>query len=206
MSKKIVISLTILGESMVGKTALLIRYLLMEYRPENLYATIGVEKCYNEMTMFDGNKITIKLWDTSGLERMRSSALSQLHSSKGAIVVFDVTCKKSFEKTGYWLEQIKENSKDIPVVLFGNKCDSERREVSYDEVRQYADKKGILYFETSAKNNIGVKEGFETISEIVYKEIKLSKGDQIDSKIKMKKKKNIFHNGEGKNKNKCGIY
>ena len=189
MSKKIVISLSILGESAVGKTCLCSVYLGLEFQSDTL-ASIGIEKLYNEMTMPDGKKVNIKLWDTAGQERFRSIVLSSLRSSKGVIVVFDITVKKSFDKVGYWLEQIRNNSEDIPVVLFGNKCDlEEKREVTYDQAKQYADKLGILYFETSAKDNKGVKEGFEALCKIVYEKMGSSKGFKIGEDKKPKKKK-----------------
>ena len=175
--------ITMLGDTCVGKTELCLIIGGFKFNPCVL-ATIGIEKINSEMTMSDGNKIKFKLWDTAGVQRFRSIILSQLHYSKGIIVVFDVTCRKSFEHLNYWLEEIRKYSQDMPVVLFGNKCDlEERREVTYVEAKRYADEHEILYFETSAKYNKGIKEGFEALFEIIFNE----------------KKKN-------KNKNNCGIY
>ena len=94
--------LTILGDSSIGKTELCKIIVGLEFDPCEL-ATIGRDKMFGEMLMSDGNKIQFKLWDTSGLERTRSIALNQLNSSKGIIVVFDVTYRKSFEHLNYWL-------------------------------------------------------------------------------------------------------
>ena len=185
--KKIrMISLTILGEA-VGKTCICKAFLGYELQSE----FVGTNyEFFSEMTMSDGNKVKIKLWDTAGQERYRSTALHIFRISEGGIVVFDVTNKQTFENLNYWLEQIRVYSQDRPVVLFGNKCDEKRREVSYDEAKQFADKNGILYFETSAENNTGIKEGIETICEIVYKKIEKNQND----------------NRERKRNNKCEIY
>ena len=189
MSKKIVITISILGESIVGKTCLCSVYLGNEFESGNL-STIGIDKLYKEITMSDGKKATIKLWDTAGQERFRSTALNIIRSSKGVIVVFDITVKKSFDKVGYWLEEIRKASQDMPVVLFGNKCDlEEKRQVTYDEAKKYADNNNFLYFETSAKNNINVNEGFGALCEIVYKKMGESKGFKIGDNKKQKKKK-----------------
>ena len=196
---KSVINLTLLGNDSVGKSVLCNTFLGMEFN-SCLPITIGIDKLYYEMIMSDGNKVTIKILDTPGQERFRSMALNTIRGSKGIVLVFSFTDKRSFEKLDYWLEQIKNESKDMPVVLFGNKCDEEeRREVSKEETQQYADKNGILYFETSSKNNIGIKEGFKTICEIVYKKIEEEKRFKIDENKKI-------HNGGRKSKNKCEIY
>ena len=200
MSKKTVVTLSLLGESQVGKTCLCGVYLGLEFQSDTLH-TIGMEKLYTEMTMPDGNKVSIKIWDTAGQERFRSIALQSLRTSKGIAVVFNVADKTSFDKINYWLEQIKNVSVNIPIVLFGNKCDLENRQVSKEEAENYAKEKNILYFETSAKNNIGVKEGFEALAIKAYE--KLENSNNINIKIKntkTKKKKKCCGGGESEKK------
>ena len=200
MSKKTVVTLSLLGESKVGKTCLCGVYLGLEFQSDTLH-TIGMEKLYTEMTMPDGNKVSIKIWDTAGQERFRSIALQSLRTSKGIAVVFNVADKTSFDKINYWLEQIKNVSVNIPIVLFGNKCDLENRQVSKEEAENYAKEKNILYFETSAKNNIGVKEGFEALAIKAYE--KLGNSNNINIKIKntkTKKKKKCCGGGESEKK------
>ena len=200
MSKKTVVTLSLLGESQVGKTCLCGVYLGLEFQSDTLH-TIGMEKLYTEMTMPDGNKVSIKIWDTAGQERFRSIALQSLRTSKGIAVVFDVTSKISFDKINYWLDEIKNVSVNIPIVLFGNKCDLENRQVSKEEAENYAKEKNILYFETSAKNNIGVKEGFEALAIKAYE--KLGNSNNINIKIKntkTKKKKKCCGGGESEKK------
>ena len=186
MSKKTVVTLSLLGESQVGKTCLCGVYLGLEFQSDTLH-TIGMEKLYTEMTMPDGNKVSIKIWDTAGQERFRSIALQSLRTSKGIAVVFDVTSKISFDKINYWLDEIKNVSVNIPIVLFGNKCDLENRQVSKEEAENYAKEKNILYFETSAKNNIGVKEGFEALAIKAYEKL----GNSNNIKIKNTETKKI---------------
>ena len=200
MSKKTVVTLSLLGESQVGKTCLCGVYLGLEFQSDTLH-TIGMEKLYTEMTMPDGNKVSIKIWDTAGQERFRSIALQSLRTSKGIAVVFNVADKTSFDKINYWLEQIKNVSVNIPIVLFGNKCDLENRQVTKEEAENYAKEKNILYFETSAKNNIGVKEGFEALAIKAYE--KLENSNNINIKIKntkTKKKKKCCGGGESEKK------
>ena len=198
--KNPVVTLSILGESRVGKTCLCSAFFGLEFVNDSL-STIGIEKLSKEMTMSDGNVVNIKIWDTAGQERFQSISIKTVRYSKGVIVVFDVTKKSTFEKVSDWIEKIKEVSEDIPIVLFGNKCDLENREVTKEEAQQFADKNGFLYFETSAKDNIGVKEGFEALAEKAYDKSGLSQGFKLKQQ-KTKKKKKGFCGGGKENKNK----
>ena len=68
-----------------------------------------------------------------------------------------------------WLSTIREESAKIPVVLFGNKCDLvDKRKVSKEDAKSFADRQGIPYFETSAKDNINLEEGLDKILEDAY--------------------------------------
>ena len=78
--------------------------------------------------------------------------------SKAAIVVFDLTIYETFKRAQQWIKELNENaSPDIVIALVGNKLDlDDNRQVPTDEAQSYADKKGLLYFEASAKNNINI--------------------------------------------------
>ena len=75
------------------------------------------------------------LWGTAGQENFRSITRSYYRSSVAAIVVYDITNRKSFEKVVNWLEELKDNAHNkISVFLVGNKIDLEdQRQVTYDE-------------------------------------------------------------------------
>ena len=139
------------------------------------------------MKMNDGNMVKIKLWDTAGQERFRSISLSTVKNSKGIVIVFDVSEKATFEKLDTWMKMIKEENNDIPIVIFGNKCDIENRQVPKEEAEKYAESKGVLFFETSAKNNQGLNEGFRKLCENVYNNCGVNKGFKLDGKDNKKK-------------------
>ena len=199
--KQKVLTLSILGETKVGKTSICKVFMGIEFNSDTL-ATIGIEKLYKEMTMSDGNVIKIKLWDTAGQERFRSITLGTIKSSKGVIVVFDVSDEKSFKNLNYWIEQIQNENDKMPIVLFGNKCDLEKREVSFEQAKEYADTKQISYFETSAKTKQGLDEGFKKLAEIAYKTSGLSKGFNLAEKQKQEKQENSCCGGGSKGKEK----
>ena len=141
-----------------------------------------------------GEEIKLIILDTAGQERFRSTALNAMRSAHGIVVTFDVSSKKTFENVTYWLGKIKDTfNDDICIVLFGNKCDLEEStwEVKREEAKKFAEDKKLMYFETSAKENKGITEGFDYIVNAAYEHLEKSergKGIQLDRK----KKKKIF--------------
>ena len=66
--------------------------------------------------------------------------------------MFALDSQESFKNVGSWMDQIKENTSDVEILLLGNKADLEGdREVSNEEATSLAEEYGVTYFETSAK-------------------------------------------------------
>ena len=172
------IRITILGDSAVGKTALISRFLTQNFE-EHYLTTIGKDKLEKKVVMKDGNEIKLIIWDTAGQERFHSIATSTIKGSHGIILTFDLTKRSSFNSLESWLNDIKENSNEVPVVIFGNKCDLfENYEVENEEAKKFAKEHNLQYFETSAKQNVNVQEGFNSIAEIAYE--KYSGNNSLD--------------------------
>ena len=187
--KRTAISISILGESTVGKTCICSVFLGLEFREEHL-TTIGIEKLSSSIVIDTGEEIKLKIWDTAGQERFKSVSVKNLRYSQAAIVVFDLTSQESFDKVTEWLKEIRDSAPKIPVGLFGNKADLvEQRKIKQEDIDNLCTSEDLEYFETSAKKNTGIKEGFCKISSMAYKMFKdePNKGIKLNNK---KKKKN----------------
>ena len=166
--KRKVIRITMLGDSAVGKTSLISQFLTQKF-DENYLTTIGKDKLEKKVVMEDGNEIKLIIWDTAGQERFHSIATSTIKGSQGIILTFDLTKKSTFNSLEAWLNDIQENSNEVPVVIFGNKCDLfEKYEVENEEAKKFAKDNNLQYFETSAKQNVNVQEGFNSIAKLAY--------------------------------------
>ena len=189
--KRTALSISFFGETNVGKTCIIGVYIGLEFSDEHL-STIGIEKNSSIIELKTGEKLKLKLWDTAGQERFNSISYNAIKNSQGAIVVFDLTKKLSFERVTKWLENIREFSKKIPIALFGNKSDlKDKRIITQEEIDKLCKKENLIYFETSAKDNIGIKEGIQEISALAYQAF----ADDVEKKGEQLKK-------EGNNKSK----
>ncbi|CAF1392798.1 unnamed protein product [Rotaria sordida] len=137
----------LIGDSEVGKTALLTRLTRIHWIKND------------EQT----NKLQI--WDISGQERFREITNAYYRSAQGIIILFDVTNAESFDHLHIWLENINQNtSNDVKKLLVGNKSDlTTERVIDYDKAKEFADTLNIRYVETSAKNSTNVEEVFKSM-------------------------------------------
>ena len=162
----------IVGDASVGKSNLLLRYTHGEFR-EEYQLTIGVEFGSNNIVI-NNSIYRIQIWDTAGQENFRSITRSYYKNSACALIVYDITRRVSFESLSDWIEDCKNSSpKTVVMVLVGNKCDlAQNREVNEEEGREFAEKHGMLFFETSAKTGQNVEELFKQSATLIAKKIK----------------------------------
>ena len=166
------IKFIIIGDAAVGKSNLLVRYTSGQFK-EEYQLTIGVEFGSNNVIIGD-NTYRIQIWDTAGQENFRSITRSYYKNTACAIIVYEISNKKSFENISSWIEECKNTApKSILMVLVGNKCDLEdNREVTEEEGREFAEKNGMLFFETSAKTGKNVEELFKESVKVIDQKIK----------------------------------
>ena len=168
-----------IGESGVGKTCILRRFVENKFSKNHL-ATIGID--FKTKTLNINNKeIKLKIWDTAGQERFRNITTQYYKGADGIVLVYDVTDDGSFEKIRDWMAQIQSNTKkeELGLVLLGNKCDMEMRVITEEQGYNMAEELKINYFETSALNGHGIKEAFEQLARDILKK----KGVGEDNKV-----------------------
>ena len=161
------IKLVLLGESSVGKTSIVSRFVNQQFT-DLQDSTIGAAY-FSKLSMIKGENYRLEIWDTAGQERYHSLAPMYYRGAKGAIVVFDITSAHSFEKAKSWISELKLTANmNVQITLVGNKTDLQhRRQVLSDTAKNYAEQEELTYIETSAKNNINIDDIFnETVTNI----------------------------------------
>lgn len=156
----------VLGDFGVGKSSLIYRYLNNKFK-SNIEEESKNLEINTKMIQMDKNlKIKLNIWDTAGQERNGNIFKQYYIDIFGALIVFDLTNKISFNNLEKWINELKENSpKDIVYCFVGNKSDLvDERIVVYEEIKDFM--KVDLYYEVSSKNGNNVSLAFE---QLVYK-------------------------------------
>ena len=191
------IKLILLGESGVGKTSIIKRYINDEFDPT---ITTSLTTSYVGKIIEKGKKkIKLNIWDTVGQEKFRSISKLFLKNTKIVIIVYSIVSQESFDNLDYWLNLYKTQLEDGTILgVAANKCDLFLEQVVSDEIgKQYAQKNNAIFGLISAKQNKNSIDNF--IGKLI--DAYLEKGNII---IKKRNMKLTYKNNENNNKSKGG--
>ena len=193
-----------IGDLAVGKTSVLNRFIKNEFK-NSYISTIGVEYSSKNLIIDNINECRLKIWDTCGEERFRSITKQYFKDTQGAILIFDLTKKSTFDKLNVWLEDLNDNApEDVVIILVGNKMDIKDRKIYLsDDAKKFALKNKMPYIEVSAKEGTNIFYLFETLcNKLINKN-----NNKINLKLNSEKKRNkikeeLFNIKKNNEKNK----
>ena len=194
--ENITCKVVLVGESGVGKTSIINRYLNNTYN-ENQKSTFAPKFKNKVLNYPEYNKsISFDIWDTAGQEAYRSITKNFYVNAAIGVMVYDIRNRESFENIKkYWSQQLKDSGvQNIVLAIAGNKCDIfNEEEVSENEAREYAESIGAVFQLTSWKENIGIDELFKESGK------RFLEANKLIAKEKKQKKENENLKIEGKN-------
>ncbi|KAL9259254.1 Ras-related protein [Drosera capensis] len=160
--------IVLVGDSAVGKSNLLARFARDEFYP-NSKSTIGVEFQTQKMEI-NGKEVKAQIWDTAGQERFRAVTSAYYRGAVGALLVYDISRRQTFESIGRWLNELHTHSDmNVVTILVGNKSDlKDAREVTTAEGKSVAETQGLFFIETSALDSSNVAAAFQTVVKEIY--------------------------------------
>ena len=186
----IIFKIITLGESQVGKTSLLRRYLENKF-DSNIISTFGLTFTFKEIILKNGKKVKLKLQDTAGQEKYRALGKSYFKNADGVFFVYSIDNEESFEKIKEWIslfKEINQQNEAIPQYLVETKNDLDRI-VDEEKSKEFAKNNNLNWYSTSSKNNNSIDELFSDIAESLYKEYN-EKGNKGQKNMLLKNKKN----------------
>ena len=199
------IKVVLIGESGVGKTSIIAQFTKGIFN-QDVMSTNGATFSTKIKDFKDEKKtLSFEIWDTAGQEKYRSLAKMFFKDAAVALLVYDITTKKSFDEIkSYWMNLVKENGpKKVIMYIVGNKNDLiEQQQVKEEEVREYAENEKVSIWFTSAKTSNGIDELFEEIGkkylspdftnneEIVQRKIRKNEVTKVNKEAAMKDTKN----------------
>lgn len=170
-SYKFLFKYIVIGDSGVGKSCLLLQF--TDHKFQTVHeVTIGVE--FGSRTVqIDDQQIKLQVFDTAGQETFRSIARSYYRGAAGALLVYDVTRRETFQHLAGWLRDAREySSPELVVIVVGNKSDmAAERQVTTEEGERFAAENNLVFLETSAKTAANVEEAFVSVAASVIKKI-----------------------------------
>ncbi|KAL4341334.1 hypothetical protein GQ457_08G016370 [Hibiscus cannabinus] len=179
-----VFKVVLIGDSSVGKSQLLARFSRNEFSMDSK-ATIGVE-FQTKTLVIDNQTVKSQIWDTAGQERYRAVTSAYYRGAVGAMLVYDMTKRQSFDHISRWLEELRGHAdKNIVIMLVGNKCDlTNLRAVPIEDAKEFAQRESLFFMETSAREATNVETAFFTVLTGIYRIISkktLTGKDELDS-------------------------
>ena len=180
MSKK---TIYVLGDGGVGKSCLTLRFVnnhfIEDYDPT-------IEDSYTKNVLVDNVNHIVEIVDTAGQEEYSSMRYDWIKNADGILIIYSIDSQASINQSKYIMDEIF-RIKDIPIILVGNKCDLNEREVTTKEGKLLAKQWNIPFYETSAKTLINNKIIFYEIIKLISKQRKINKIIRAKT-IKSKKK------------------
>ena len=154
--------IVLLGDSSVGKSSIVNRYINHRFFEYN-ESTIGAA-FFTKHIITNERDIMLDIWDTAGQERYNSLLPMYYRGAKAAIIVYDVTDHKSFDKAKYWFQEISRILTDAIIVVVGNKVDLLKQHISHNyDLQDFKDRPYTYCLDVSAKNNLNIDPIFEDI-------------------------------------------
>lgn len=191
------IKILVIGDSEVGKTSFIKRFLSNEYSDKPIN-TKDLE-LKNKLLEIDNQKIYFNLWDGLINSKQKKTTKTELSVRvQGIAIIYDVSNYASFNSLEFYIKEVKETcGSDMPIIIIGNKIDLERI-VDQEEAENFAKDNNVEYIETSVLNNENIEKSIVKLSEKIIN-CSYFKGDTItlNKPNKFKKAKKI------KKKNFC---
>ncbi|KAM6419499.1 rab-like protein 2A isoform 1-T1 [Pluvialis apricaria] len=164
-----------LGDSAVGKSKLLERFLLDGFRPQQL-STFALT-LYKHRARVDGQAVLVDFWDTAGQERFQSMHASYYHKAHACIMVFDVQRKITYKNLNSWYKELREFRPEIPCIVVANKIDADMKvtQKSFNFARKFS----LPFYFVSAADGTNVVKLFNDAIKlaVAYKQ---NSGDFMD--------------------------
>ena len=158
------LKIAVLGQTMVGKTALTFKFINNKFPTEH---DTTIEDSYSIPAKVDDIQCQLEILDTAGQDDYQTMLDTWINSADGFILVYSIDNSESFESTKTRYDRImklKEGQK-VSIIVVGNKCDLEdKRQVKKEEVENYCKTNNISFLEASALNTINVKETFLAVA------------------------------------------
>ena len=164
---------------MVGKTSISTRFIKGKFiKIEISNRTINTS-CFQKRIEVNNKIFNLNVWDTAGEEKYHALAPIFFRGAHGALIIFDVTNRETFNRATKWFKELKEFAEGNPkIILVGNKIDLPNRVITNEEATKLAREYDCNFLEVSAKVGTNVNEIFNSLTSSIYQARKKHKSEK----------------------------
>ena len=153
---------------MVGKTSISTRFIQGKFIKIDISNRTINTNCFQKRVQINDLIFNLNIWDTAGEEKYHAMAPMFYRGAQGAVVIFDVTKRETFNRATKWFDELRNFAEETKIILVGNKIDLPNREVSNEEAADLARKYKCSFLEVSALLGTNVNEIFNSLTESIY--------------------------------------
>ena len=190
------LKIILLGDSAVGKTSIIGRYVNNSF-DDTYNCTIQVETRVKVLNEDENTSIRLNIWDTVGQEKYKALTRQYYHDSDGAFIVFDLTSRESFDNIKNWINDLKSyGSEDTNIIILGNKSDEKnKREISEEEIKNQLNN-DYIYLDVSAKTGNNISLAFDKLKKLIMDYLKIKEKKRKEDSINQRKSQKKIINNE----------
>jgi len=170
------LKIILLGDSAVGKSKLVERFLMQDYQPRML-STYALT-LFRHNADIDGEQVPVDFWDTAGQERFNSMHPAYYHQAHACICCFDVTRKQTYKNLPTWVKELREFRPKIPTICIANKVDVDLKVMGKDFA--FPKKHNMTLYFCSAADGTNVVSAFEDAINSAHKYKNSGEVDDVD--------------------------
>ena len=195
------IKIIVIGDSSVGKTNFIFRFVENKFNPAYV-TTVGFDYKSKIIKLPKSKKrVKVQIWDTAGQERYNAINKNLFQKVQGVIIMYDITNRNSFDNIGKWLHLLSQSVSNKIKMLVGNKLDlsDSQRIITEEEGRKAADESNMLFYEASGETGENVDKVFTEIAETIYENLSDDKSSFLSdsNSIQLNKQKHQKGNKKG---------
>ena len=167
---------------MVGKTSISTRFIKGKFIKIDLTDRTINTSCFQKSIEVNNKTFNLNVWDTAGEEKYHALAPIFFRGAQGAVIIFDVTNRETFNRATKWFNELKEFAEGNPkIILVGNKIDLPNRVITNEEATKLAREYNCKFFEVSALLGTNVNEIFYALTDLIYQQRKSDKKNKMDN-------------------------
>ena len=195
------IKIIVIGDSSVGKTNFIFRFVENKFNPAYV-TTVGFDYKSKIIKLPKSKKrVKVQIWDTAGQERYNAINKNLFQKVQGVIIMYDITNRSSFDNIGKWLHLLSQSVSNKIKMLVGNKLDLSdgQRIITEEEGRKAADESNMLFYEASGETGENVDKVFTESAETIYENLSDDKSSFLSdsNSIQLNKQKHQKGNKKG---------